>query len=111
MNFLCFLAIFELMSDSLKTTQVEPNQCPLHQSILHIQGPIPEIFTHKKNEHWRSPENDFCLVICFLVFAYWVKKFFLVFFNERNQGGSYEVVFISALWMVSSESLKRGCPN
>ena len=39
------------------------------------------------------------------------KKFFFGFFNERNQGGSYEVVFISALWMVSSESWKRGCPN
>jgi hypothetical protein len=25
------------------------------------------------------------------------------FLNEKHQGGSYEVVFISVLWMVSSE--------
>jgi hypothetical protein len=35
----------------------------------------------------------------------------LVFLYEKNQGGSYEVAFIPALWMVSSESLKRLYPN
>jgi hypothetical protein len=29
---------------------------------------------------------------------------FLFFLNEKHQGGSYKVVFISVLWMVSSES-------
>ena len=43
MDFWFFLAIFELMSDSLTTTQVEPNQCASHQSILLTQGPICEI--------------------------------------------------------------------
>ena len=43
MPFLCFKAIFELMSDSLTATKVETNQCPLHQSILLTQGPICEI--------------------------------------------------------------------
>ena len=31
------------MSDSLTTLKVEPDQCPLHQSILLTQGPICEI--------------------------------------------------------------------
>jgi hypothetical protein len=35
----------------------------------------------------------------------------LVFLYEKTQGGSYEVAFIPALWMVSSESLKRLYPN
>ena len=43
MHFWCFLAIFELMSDSLAAIQVEPHQCPLHHSILLSQGPIHEI--------------------------------------------------------------------
>ena len=43
MHFLCFLAVFELMLDSLTTIYVEPHQCPSHQSILLTQGPIHEI--------------------------------------------------------------------
>jgi hypothetical protein len=42
-----FLPVFELMSDSLMTILVEPNQCPWHQSILLTQGPIHEIFIKK----------------------------------------------------------------
>ena len=45
-----FLPVFELMSDSLTTIQVEPHQCPLHQSILLTQGPIQEIFAKKFRE-------------------------------------------------------------
>jgi hypothetical protein len=60
-----FLPVFELMSDSLMTIEVEPHQCPSHQSILHIQGPISEIFT-KNIENWQSPENVFCLVFWLL---------------------------------------------
>ena len=41
-----FFTVFELMSDSFMA-MVEPDQCPLHQSILLIQGPIHEIFTKK----------------------------------------------------------------
>jgi hypothetical protein len=63
-------------------------------------------FSQKNIENWRSPENDFCLVFSFLVFGYWVVQFFFffLFLSEKHQGGSYEVVFISVLWMVSSES-------
>ena len=34
MQFLCFQAVFELMSDSLTSIKVEPHQCPSHESIL-----------------------------------------------------------------------------
>ena len=37
------LPVLDLMSDSLTAIQVEPYQCPLHQSILLTQGPIHEI--------------------------------------------------------------------
>ena len=43
-----FLPVFELMSDSLTTIEVEPHQCPLHQSTLLAQGAIHEIFTKNK---------------------------------------------------------------
>jgi hypothetical protein len=42
-----FLPVFELMSESLATIQVETNQCPSHQSILLTQGPIHENFIKK----------------------------------------------------------------
>jgi hypothetical protein len=35
------------MSDSLTIIEVEPHQCPSHQSILLSQGPISEIFEKK----------------------------------------------------------------
>jgi hypothetical protein len=38
-----FLPVFELTSDSLSTIEVEPHQCPSHQSILLTQGPIHKI--------------------------------------------------------------------
>ena len=39
------------------------------------------------------------------IFGFWVvQKIFFFFLNEKHQGGSYEVAFTSALWMVSSES-------
>ena len=80
--------------NSLKTQKMHFLPVFEHQSILHIQK-----FSGKNIENWRSPENDFCLV-----FGYWVVQFFLFFLNEKHQGGSYKVVFISVLWMVSSES-------
>ena len=42
-----FLYVFELMSDNIMAIQVEPRQCPLHQSILLIQGLMHEIFGKK----------------------------------------------------------------
>ena len=50
MLFLCFLAVFELISDSLTATYIEPHQCPSHQSILLTQGQICEIFAKKSRE-------------------------------------------------------------
>ena len=35
-----FLAVFELLSDSLTAIYVELHQCPSHHSILLTQGPI-----------------------------------------------------------------------
>ena len=43
-----FLPVLEL--HSLTAILVEPYQCPSHQSILLIQGPIHEIFTTKFQE-------------------------------------------------------------
>ena len=67
MDFLCFLAVFELMSDSLMTIYVELDQCPSHHAILLTQGRICEIFTKKfwelailKNGHfWKTAILDF----------------------------------------------------
>ena len=41
----CDQSILRLMSHCLTTIEVEPGQCPSHQSILLIQWPICEIFT------------------------------------------------------------------
>ena len=84
---------------------------PSHQSILHIQGRIPEIFTKK---YWELAKPWKWLLFIFLVFGFWLlgcSKKKLFFLNEKHQGGSYEVAFIFSLWMVSSESWKRLCPN
>ena len=82
MNFLCFQTVLGIMLDSVTTIQVEPHQCPTHQSILHIQGPIPEIFT-KNSENWQSPENDFCFSFQFLVIGTF-KNFVFCFFSMKN---------------------------
>ena len=42
-----FQPVLELMSDSLTTIYVEPDQCPLHHAILLTQGRTCEIFTKK----------------------------------------------------------------
>ena len=47
MHFRYFLAVFELLSDSLTATYVELHRCPSHHSILLTQGPISEIFAKK----------------------------------------------------------------
>ena len=47
MHFQYFLAVFELLLDSLTAIYVELHQCPSHHSILLTQGPIWEIFAKK----------------------------------------------------------------
>ena len=42
-----FLAVSELLSDSLTAIYIELHQCPLHHSILLTQGQIWEIFAKK----------------------------------------------------------------
>ena len=42
-----FLPVFELTLASLTAIWIEQNQCPLHQSILLIQGPICKNFREK----------------------------------------------------------------
>ena len=39
------------------------------------------------------------------------KKMFFASSQRKQAARSYEVSFFSALWMVSSESWKRGCSN
>ena len=95
MDFWCFLAIFELMSDSLTTTQVEPKQCPSHQSILLIQGTILLNFAKK---YWKLTvwQNEVFLSRPFWFF-FFKKKIVL---SQRKQAAcSYENHFFSALWM------------
>ena len=79
MDFLCFLAVFELMSDSLMTIYVELDQCPSHHAILLTQGRICEIFAKKfwelailKNGHfWKTAILDFFfkkkIFFCFIL--------------------------------------------
>ena len=66
-----FLAVFELLSDSLTAIYVELHQCPSYHSILLTQGPIWEIFAKKfwelailKNELFLS--RPFWIFFCFI---------------------------------------------
>ena len=88
MDFWCFLAIFELMSDSLTTTQVEPNQCPSHKSILLTQEPIHEIFTKK---YWE-------LAILKTQF-FWVGHFGFFFFKKIFFFASSPWKLVKATWL------------
>ena len=54
----------------------------------------------KKKSKW-PPQKNLIFQLCQ----------FPIFLYAKNQGGSYEVASIPALWMVSSESLKRLYPN
>ena len=71
-----FLPVFELMSDSLTTIY----QCPSNQSILHIQGPIPEIFTKKR---LRIGDALKMTLVQFLVFQFLVIGLFNFFFSGQ----------------------------
>ena len=65
------------MSASLTATWVEQNQCPLHQSILLIQGPIHEIFIKK---YWELTKPWKWLLFSFLVFGFWLLGCSKIFF-------------------------------
>ena len=71
-----FLAVLDLMSDSLTTIYVKQHQCPSHQPILLTQGPIPEIFMKKYRESvqqskisvfLRRPFRFFFEFLCFIL--------------------------------------------
>ena len=66
-------------------------------------------FSQKNIENWRSPENDFCLVFWLLGCSKKINNNCII--SMKTSSRSYEVSFISALWMVSSESWKRLHPN
>ena len=80
---------------SINSTNPRTNPWNFHEKILRID----------EARKW--------LLFSFLVFGYWVdqKNFFFGFLYAKNPEASYEVAFIPALWMVSSESLKRLYPN
>ena len=99
MHFLCFQAVFALMSDSLLTTQVELHYWASHQSILQTQGRICEIFAKKfrelailKNGHFEKS--------AILNFFLQKKEFFLLNFFENQskfvwQNGWVEILTFS----------------
>jgi hypothetical protein len=69
-----FYTFYELTSVSLKTIQVEP-----HQSILLIQGPIPENI-----ETWQSWKMTFRFVFRFFAFGCWFfQKEYFHFFSMK----------------------------
>ena len=92
-----FLPVLELMFDSLTTIQVEPHQCPSHQSILHIQGPIPEILRIGE-----ALKMTFVQVFVFQFFVIGLFKNFLLLKKTKEVHMRY-VVFISVLW------IEKGC--
>ena len=75
MHFRYFLAVFELLSDSLTAIYVELHRCPLHHSILLTQGRIWEIFAKK---FWELAilKNELFLSRPFWIFF---SKFFFFF--------------------------------
>ena len=72
MLFRYFLAVFELLSDSLTAIYVELHQCPSHHSILLTQGPIWEIFAKK---FWE---------LAILKNELFLSRPFWIFFSKKN---------------------------
>ena len=83
MHFWYFLAVFELLSDSLTATYVELHRCPSHHSILLTQGLISEIFAKK---FWELAilKNELFLSRPFWIF-FSKKKFFFLLHSHENQ--------------------------
>ena len=82
MHFQYFLAVFELLLDSLTAIYVELHQCPSHHLILLTQGPIWEIFAKK---FWELAilKNELFLSRPFWIFFSKKKKFLL--HSHENQ--------------------------
>ena len=76
-----FLPVFEHMSDSLMAIKVEPHQCPSHQSVLLIKGPIHEIFS-KNIENWWFWKTFFESAI--LIFFFKKTHIFLLHSHENQ---------------------------
>ena len=98
-----FLPVLELMSDSLTAIQVEPNQCPSHQSILLTQGPIQEIFA-KKFQELAILKNKLFFGGHFEIFFFKKKKFFLLHSlvkrsNFLGQQGWVEILMITLVFI------------
>ena len=73
-----FLAVFELLSDSLTAIYIDLHRCPLHHSILLTRGPISEIFAKK---FWELAilKNELFLSRPFWIFFFEKKKYFASF--------------------------------
>jgi hypothetical protein len=86
MHFLCFYPSFEPTLDSLTTIQVKPHQCPLHQLILLIQGPIPKIFAKNIENRLRWK------MIFFWLLRFKKKEFVDGFFRKVLEKTSSELI-------------------
>ena len=98
-----FLTVFELMSDSLTVIQVEPHQCPSHQSILLIQGPIHEIFTKKYRELAILKNSGF--------FESAILKFFFCFSPMKISQSLLVSRWVEILMITLVSSQKQPSPN
>ena len=89
-----FLAVLDLMSDSLTTIYVKQHQCPSQQPILLTQGPIHEIFMKK---YWELAELENDLFLS--------RPFWIFFFKKK-------IFFASSSWkLVNIYRLARICRN
>ena len=78
-----FLAVSELLSDSLTAIYIELHQCPSHHSILLTQGPIWEIFA-KIFRELAILKNELFLSRPFWIF-FSKKKIFFLLHSHENQ--------------------------
>ena len=103
MHFRYFLAVFELLSDSLTAIYVELHQCPSHHSILLTQGRIWEIFA--KN-FWELAilKNELFLSRPFWIF-FRKKNFFFASFPWKS-AQIYMVEWMDEILMFSLVSRK-----
>ena len=91
-----FLAVFELLSDSLTVIYVELHQCPSHHLILLTQGPIWEIFA---KIFWELAilKNELFLSRQFWIF-YSKKKIFFCFIPLKISPNLYGRMDGSKSW-------------
>ena len=97
MHFRYFLAVFELLSDSLTAIYVELHQCPSHHSILLTQGWIWEIFAKK---FWELAilKNELFLSRPFWIFFFEKNKFFFCFIPMKISPNLYGRMDGSKFW-------------